>query len=79
MFLTSSFTFETAEDMRAAFADEDEDAYIYSRFVNPNFTELINKACALEGTEYGYATATGMAAVYASIVSVVGFKKRMPL
>jgi O-succinylhomoserine sulfhydrylase len=72
MFLTSSFTFETAEDMRAAFADEDEGAYIYSRFVNPNFTELINKACALEGTEDGYATATGMAAVYASIVSVVG-------
>lgn len=72
MFLTSSFTFENAEDMRAAFADEDDEAYIYSRFVNPNFTELINKACALECTEDGYATATGMAAVYASIVSVVG-------
>ncbi|MBL57141.1 MAG: O-succinylhomoserine sulfhydrylase [Flavobacteriales bacterium] len=72
MFLTSSFTFENAEDMRAAFAGEDDDAYIYSRFINPNFRELIDKACALEGTEDGYATATGMAAVYASIVSVVG-------
>lgn len=72
MFLTSSFTFENAEDMRAAFAGEDEEAYLYSRFVNPNFTELINKACALENTEAGYATATGMAAVHASIVAVVG-------
>lgn len=72
MFLTSSFTFENTEDMRAAFAGEDDEAYIYSRFVNPNFTELINKACALEKTEAGYATATGMAAIHASIVSVVG-------
>lgn len=72
MFLTSSFTFENAEDMRAAFAGEDDDAYVYSRFVNPNFTELINKACALENTEAGYAAATGMAAIHASIVAVVG-------
>ncbi len=72
MFLTSSFTFENAEDMRAAFAGEDADAYVYSRFVNPNFTELIDKACALENTEAGYAAATGMAAIHASIVAVVG-------
>lgn len=71
MFLTSSFTFESAEDMRAAFAGE-VDTTIYSRFVNPNYSELINKMCALEGTEAGYATATGMAAIYASIVSIVG-------
>lgn len=71
LYLTSSFTFDNTEDMRAAFAGE-TDANIYSRFVNPNFSELVNKMCALEGTEDGYATATGMAAVYASIVSVVG-------
>lgn len=72
LYLTSSFTFENAEDMRAAFAGETDDVNIYSRFVNPNFTELVDKMCALENTEAGYATATGMAAVYASIVSVVG-------
>ena len=46
----------------------------YILVINPNFRELIDKACALEGTEDGYATATGMAAVYASIVSVVGME-----
>lgn len=71
IYLTSSFTFDSAEDMRAAFAGETE-TNIYSRFVNPNFSELINKMCALEGTEAGFATATGMAAVYSSMVSVVG-------
>ena len=71
IFLTSSFTFECAEDMRAAFADEVETT-VYSRFVNPNYSELVNKMCALEGTEAGYATATGMAAIFASMVAVVG-------
>lgn len=70
LYLTSSFTFDNAEDMRSAFAGEN-DANLYSRFVNPNFSELVDKMCALEGTEAGYATATGMAAIYASIVSVV--------
>ena len=50
VFLTSSFTFDCAEDMRAAFADE-VDTTIYSRFVNPNYSELVNKMCALEGTD----------------------------
>lgn len=71
IFLTSSFTFECAEDMRAAFADEVETT-VYSRFVNPNYSELVNKMCALEDTEAGYATATGMAAIFASMVAVVG-------
>ena len=71
IFMTSSFTFENAEDMRAAFAGEN-DVNIYSRFVNPNYSELVEKMCALEGTEAGYATATGMAAIYASMVAVVG-------
>ena len=71
MYLTSSFTFDSAEDMRAAFAGEN-DANLYSRFSNPNYSELVERMCALEKTEAGYATATGMAAIYASIVSVVG-------
>jgi len=71
MYLTSSFTFDNVEDMRSAFAGE-ADINIYSRFVNPNYSELIDKMCALEGTEAGFATATGMAAVHASIVSIVG-------
>lgn len=70
LFLTSSFCFDNAEDMRAAFADENDDN-IYSRFSNPNVTELIDKMCALEGTEAGYATASGMSAVFASFMALL--------
>ncbi|MCB9361742.1 MAG: O-succinylhomoserine sulfhydrylase [Flavobacteriales bacterium] len=61
--LTSSFVFDDAEQMRAMFSDEVE-GNIYSRFSNPNTTELIQKICALEEAEAGWATATGMAAVF---------------
>jgi O-succinylhomoserine sulfhydrylase len=68
MFLTSSFTFEDAESMRAAFADE-TDANIYSRFSNPTVQEFIDRICALEGTESAYATASGMSAIFASFMT----------
>jgi O-succinylhomoserine sulfhydrylase len=70
MFLTSSFCFDDAESMRAAFADETDDN-IYSRFSNPNVQELIDKMCALEGAEDGYATASGMSAVFASFMALL--------
>lgn len=69
MYLTSSFTFEDAEQMRALFADE-QPGNIYSRFSNPNTTELIDKICALEGAESGYATATGMAAIFTTLAAL---------
>lgn len=56
--------------MRAMFADEAE-GNIYSRFTNPNATEFIDKMCKLEGAEAGFATATGMAAVYASFAALL--------
>jgi O-succinylhomoserine sulfhydrylase len=68
LFLTSSFQFENAEDMRAAFADESDDN-IYSRFSNPNVKEFTDKMVALEGAEAGYATASGMSAVFASFMT----------
>src|SRR6188768_2157513 len=70
MFLTSSFCFDNAEDMRAAFADE-TDENIYSRFSNPNVKEFVDKICALEGAEAGYATASGMSAVFASFMALL--------
>jgi O-succinylhomoserine sulfhydrylase len=70
LYLTSSFTFDNAEDMRAAFADE-TDVNIYSRFSNPNVQELIDRVCALEGAEAGYATASGMSAVFASFMALL--------
>jgi O-succinylhomoserine sulfhydrylase len=68
LFLTSSFCFDNAEDMRAAFADETEDN-IYSRFSNPNVKEFTDRMCALEGAEDGFATASGMSAVFASFMA----------
>jgi O-succinylhomoserine sulfhydrylase len=70
LFLTSSFCFDDAEEMRAAFADESNDN-IYSRFSNPNVQEFTDKMVALEGAEAGYATATGMAAVFASFMALM--------
>ena len=70
VFLTSSFTFETAEDMRAAFADENDDN-IYSRYSNPTVDEFVKKMCMLEGAEAGFATASGMAAVFNSIFALL--------
>src|ERR1700741_5303970 len=66
LYLTSSFVFENAEQGRALFADEIE-GNIYSRFSNPNTTELIDKVAAMEGAEDGFAFASGMAAVFASM------------
>jgi O-succinylhomoserine sulfhydrylase len=70
LFLTSSFCFDNAEDMRAAFADETDDN-IYSRFSNPNVQELVDKVCALEGAEAAYATSSGMSAVFASFMALM--------
>lgn len=68
LFLTSSFVFDNAEDMRAAFADE-KDVNIYSRFSNPNVTEFEQKLAALEETEDCLATASGMSAITASFLA----------
>jgi len=65
LYLTSSFVFDDAEDMRASFAEEKE-KNLYSRFSNPNTTEFINKIVAMEKAEAGYAFATGMAAIFST-------------
>ncbi len=66
LYLTSSYVFESAEQARSLFAAEQQ-GNIYSRFTNPNAQEFVDKMCLLEGCEAGVATASGMAAVFASI------------
>jgi len=68
VFLTSSFSFDSAEEMRAAFADETDDN-IYSRFSNPTVQEFTDRMCILEGMESGFATSSGMSAVFASMLT----------
>ena len=70
LFLTSSFTFDTSEEMRAAFAEE-IDTNIYSRFSNPNSQELVDRMCILEGTEDGFATASGMSAIFSTFMTLM--------
>ena len=70
LYLTSSFVFEDAEDMRASFAEEKE-RNLYSRFTNPNTTEFVNKIIEMEGAEAGYAFATGMAAIFTSFAALL--------
>jgi O-succinylhomoserine sulfhydrylase len=70
LFLTSSFTFESAEQGKALF-DETESGNLYSRFSNPTVQEFVDKVCLLEDCEDGVATATGMAAVFASMAALL--------
>ncbi|NMH87147.1 trans-sulfuration enzyme family protein [Flavivirga algicola] len=70
LYLTSSFVFEDAEDMRASFTEEKE-RNIYSRFTNPNTTEFVEKVCKMEGAEAGYAFATGMAAIFSTFAALL--------
>ncbi len=70
LYLTSSFVFEDAEDMRASFAEE-KVRNIYSRFSNPNCTEFVEKVCQMEGAEDGVAFATGMAAVFSTFAALL--------
>jgi len=70
LYLTSSFIFQDAEDMRASFAEE-KDKNLYSRFSNPNVTEFTDKIAKMEGAEAGYAFATGMAAIYSTLATLL--------
>lgn len=70
IYLTSSFVFEDAEDMRASFAEE-KDRNIYSRYSNPNSSEFIEKVCRMEGAEDGFAFASGMAAVFSTFAALL--------
>ncbi|HXM30780.1 MAG TPA: O-succinylhomoserine sulfhydrylase [Xanthobacteraceae bacterium] len=67
LFLTQSFVYDTAESCEARFAGE-EPGYIYSRFSNPTVAMFEARMCAVEGAEAARATATGMAAVTASLL-----------
>ncbi|NJB36134.1 trans-sulfuration enzyme family protein [Croceivirga sp. JEA036] len=70
MYVTSSFVFGDAEDMRASFAEE-KDRNIYSRYSNPNNNEFVAKICEMEGAEAGFAFASGMAAVFSTFAALL--------
>ena len=68
MYLTQSFVYQTAEQAEARFKDEDP-GFIYSRFSNPTVAMFEERMRLLEGAEAARATATGMAAITAALIS----------
>ena len=70
LYITSSFIFKDAEEMRASFAEEKE-RNIYSRFSNPNTSEFIEKICQMEGAEDGVTFSSGMGAVFGTFAALL--------
>lgn len=68
MFLTSGFVYDNAAQAEATFTGSVQH-YQYSRFGNPTVVMLEERIAALEGAEACRATATGMAAVHAAMLS----------
>ena len=68
LFLTSSFVFDNAEQAAARFTGGEE-GFVYSRFTNPTVAMLQDRLAALEGAESCIATASGMSAILATVMS----------
>jgi len=70
LFLTSSFTFESAAQAAARFTGE-QPGNIYSRFTNPTVTMFEERLAAMEGAEQCVATASGMSAILACVMGLL--------
>lgn len=71
IFLTQGFVYDTAEAAEARFIETGEDEFIYARYGNPTVRMFEERIAALEGTEDGFATASGMAAVNGALTSML--------
>lgn len=69
IFLTSSFRFDSAEQAAERF--DSNQGNVYSRFTNPTVESFQNKLAALEGAEKCQATASGMSAIFATIMTIL--------
>ncbi len=76
LFLTSGYVYGSAAEAEAAFAGE-HDRYIYSRYGNPTVSTFEERLRLIEGAESCRAMASGMAAVFASLASMVGAGDRV--
>ena len=71
IFLTQGFVYESAEQAAQRFEEAGEDEFIYSRYGNPTVRMFEERIAAIEGAEDAFATASGMAAVYASLAAML--------
>ncbi|MEJ2119703.1 MAG: O-succinylhomoserine sulfhydrylase [Alphaproteobacteria bacterium] len=67
LFLTSGFVYDTAAQAEDAFKGRN-DRFIYSRYGNPTVAMFEERMALLEGAEAAFATASGMAAVFTSLI-----------
>ncbi len=70
LYLTSSFVFESAAQAAARFSGEEE-GNVYSRFTNPTVTAMQERLAAMEGGDACVATASGMAAIMATVMALM--------
>ena len=71
IFLTQGFVYESAEAAEARFLKAGTDDFIYARYGNPTVAMFEDRMAELEGTEDGFATASGMAAVSGALMAVL--------
>jgi len=76
LFLNSGFTYQSAAQAEASFAEEQEH-YLYSRFGNPTVSMFEQRLAALEGAEACFATSTGMSAMFTALACLVSSGDRV--
>jgi O-succinylhomoserine sulfhydrylase len=76
IYMTSGFTYASAEEAEAAFKGEVE-RYVYSRYANPTVSMFEERLRLLEGAEACMATGSGMAAVFAALACQIGAGERL--
>jgi len=70
LYLTSGFTYASAEEAVESFTDE-TDHYVYGRFANPTISMFEQRLAAIEGAEFCVSTGSGMSAMFASVACLV--------
>ena len=71
IFMTQGFVYDSAEAAEARFIKAGPDEFIYARYGNPTVAMFEDRIAALEGTEDGFATASGMAAVHGALAAML--------
>ena len=71
LFLTQGFAYDSAEQAEARFIKAEKDEYIYARYGNPTVSMFCERMAAIEGAEDAFATASGMAAVSGTLLSLL--------
>ena len=70
LYLNSGFTYTDSQEAADAFTDQ-TDHFLYSRFHNPTVAMFEKRLAAIEGAEHCVATASGMAAMFASLACIL--------